>query len=70
MAKPAPTWEAEELHYTVKELAGLWKVNADELRRAACQGAFPRAWKVGRDWRIPASDANAYRLARRASVPA
>ena len=70
MGRANKTWEPEERCYTVPELAALWQVNADELRKRCARGLFSRAWKVGNEWRIPAGDANAYRQARAPFSPA
>lgn len=65
MPKPAePLVELEEHCYTVPELAFLWRCDASELRKRCAAGEFPRAWKLGNDWRVPASDANAWRRSR------
>jgi excisionase family DNA binding protein len=38
--------------------------------RLVNKGVFPGAFKAGRDWRIPASDVDAYIAARRVRPPA
>lgn len=52
---------APEQAYTVPDLAAAWRIDPTVLRRKVCAGEFPGAFKVGRDWRIPAEVARKWR---------
>ena len=55
---------------TVEELADDLRIHRKVAERYVRGGQFPNAFKVGRDWRIPRSDVEAYKAARRVSKPA
>lgn len=61
--QPAATAEAGL--QKVREVADRLRLHTKVVTRMVLRGDFPNAVKLGRDWRIPASDVDAYLAARR-----
>jgi excisionase family DNA binding protein len=45
---------------TIPNVAATLVVSRETVRRMVLAGQFPSAIKVGRDWRVPQSDLDAY----------
>lgn len=48
--------EAPSLDLTVEEVAAAFQCTPQCIRNWLREGRFPRAWHLGREWRIPRAD--------------
>lgn len=46
---------------TASEVAAVFRWSLRKARRRLREGAFPGAWRDGRDWRVPEAAVRAYR---------
>lgn len=51
---------AIEKHFTVSELVDRLGLHRNTVQNLIREGAFPGAFKIGRTWRVPQSDVEAY----------
>lgn len=45
---------------SVAELSARWRANPKTVWRLVAQGKLPGAFRVGRQWRVPLADVEAY----------